>query len=151
MQHVIQKFFADKTHILLWHDVVNNSLSAYPGNNFTPLSPECFLKNVLDYQQVKTVLYVQRTGTPDIFGLLGSQKFLALHVLTDIISKRKAKSKDLLRKYRELHQPGFLELKTLGIISRYSANLSALVKKSRKRMNLKRRLALKKKPIACTV
>ncbi len=145
VQHLVRKFFSDKENLLIWHDVVNNSLSKYPGNNFTALSPSKFLEVVRGYSQVKALLYVQRDGTPDIFDALKREKLLTLHILKDLISKRKAKQRALLLKYRDLHPETGLELKSLRIVSNHCSNLKRLQKSRRPRLNLKRRLAMKQK------
>ena len=43
---------------------------------------------------------------------------LVLNVVKDYISKRKAKNQVLIEKYKELHQPPRIELKTLLLIKR---------------------------------
>ena len=69
---------------------------------------------------------------------LVSTDTLVLNIVKDFISKRKAKDQVLIGKYKELHQPPSLELKTLLPLRLYSANLNVL--KTRKDCN---RLALK--------
>ncbi len=145
VQHVLKNFFPATKGVLIWHDVVNNSLSKYPGNNFTPLVPKGLLEILRSFSQIETVLYVQRDGTPDIFSLLKGENFLTLHILKDLISKRKAKSPTVLFQYRELHQHWTLEIKSLRLVSKYSDNLKLLQKSRRKRINPRRRLALKRK------
>ena len=51
-----------------------------------------------------------------------------LNLVKDFISKRKAKDQVLLEKYKDLHQPPRLQLKTLLFLRRYSASLSAIKK-----------------------
>ena len=54
--------------IIIWHDVLNNSISSHRTINYTP----CTLDELLAYLQSKRrqnsgIVYCRRTGTPDIF------------------------------------------------------------------------------------
>ena len=51
---------------------------------------------------------------------------LFLNIVEEFISKRKAKDQILIEKHKELHQPPSLELKTLLLLRRYSADLNTL-------------------------
>ena len=88
--------------------------------------------------------YTVRNGTEDIEERLGSTGVLVLNVIKDFISKRKAKDQVLIEKYKELYQPPSLELKTLRLLRRYSANLNILkARKKQNRLPLKARKAIK--------
>ena len=63
-----------------------------------------------------------------------------LNLVKDFISKRKAKDQVLLEKYKDLHQPPRLHLKTLLFLRRYSASLKTRTK--RNRLPLKNRKAM---------
>ena len=61
-----------------------------------------------------------------------------MNVVKGFISKRKARDQVLNEKYNELHQPPSLELKTLLLLRRYSANLNFhKTQKKRNRLPLK--------------
>ena len=91
------------------------------------------------------IVYCRRNGTEDIEKNLVSTGILVLNVFKDFISKRKATDQLLFEKYKKLYQPPFLELKTLLLLRRYSANL--IIPKTSKKRNhlpLKARKAIKK-------
>ena len=93
---------------------------------------------------MKALVYCRRVGTEDIYRYL-KVNFLTLNILKDIISKRKAKNKGLVGDYRALHQRHDLELKTLSVVLNNSSNLQRILAKSQpKRLNKRRRRALKK-------
>lgn len=146
VQFLLKKFFHNRCDIIIWHDVLNNSISKHVSSNYTCLSNAQLLSTLNDFSsKVKALVYCRRDGTPDIYSSLKG-KFLTLNVVKDIISKRKAKDKSLLKNYRSLHQKHELELKTLSIILHYSDNLNRILSKSQpKRLNKRRRRALRKK------
>lgn len=129
--------------IVIWHDAVNNSVSKHPSNNNRPLSAPELVEQLLRYRShILAVVYCQRSGTEDIYTHLKASGILTLHIIRDLISKRKAKDTSLVKKYSALHQLPRLEVKTLTIVRRYSKNLSVLLKKKlRKKLSKRRRRA----------
>ena len=75
---------------------------------------------------VTAFVYCCRNGTENIEKEFKKTGSLVLNVVEVFISKRKAKNQILFGKYKELHQPPSLELKTLLLLSRYSAYLSTI-------------------------
>ena len=89
------------------------------------------------------IAYCRRNGTNNIEKELKKTGILVLNIVEDFISKRKAKDQILIEKYKELHQPPSLELKTLLLLRRYSADLNTLkAKKKRNRLSPKNRRAI---------
>ena len=50
-QFQLSHFFPDKKRLLLWHDVVNNSLSRHRSNNNKPLTPSQLIAVLEEYQE----------------------------------------------------------------------------------------------------
>ena len=125
-----------KTNIVVWHDLINNSIPSYKSNNYRPSSVQK-LTNYLttNINKFEALVYCQRTGTPDIFKELLSTGILVLRVTKHLISKRKAKTQ--LGHYIVLHQELAREIKSLDIVLRHQGNLKALLKK-RKGKNLEK-------------
>ena len=68
VQNLLCKDLKEKNNIVIWHDVLNNSISRHVSNNFQTLSvPE--LIDVLKGLQNKlsALVYCQRHRTPNIF------------------------------------------------------------------------------------
>ena len=84
-------------------------------------------------ENITDIVYCRRNGTDNIEKELKKTGILVLNIVEDFISKRKAKDEILIEKYKELHQPPSLELKTLLLIRRYSSDLKTL--KARKKRN----------------
>ena len=144
VQFLLNTCFKHKRELIIWQDVVNNSLSEHPSNSNNPLTPQQFINVLVGYgSRIKAVVYCKRQGVPDIFSSL-KKTLLTVHILKDLISKRKARDRKLLKQYSSLHQLHELELKSLTLVFKYSANFYFLIQKSRpKKLNKRRRRALR--------
>ena len=69
---VLQNLFrrgplARKQNIVIWHDVISNSLSKHQSNNYTSLLPEELIQLLFEFQNsIRAIVYVQRSGSPNI-------------------------------------------------------------------------------------
>ena len=64
-------------------------------------------------------------------GILFKFRHNVIHIVKDIVSKRKQKDPSLLKEYRASHQRPLLELKTLIIVLAHMNNLRSLITRSR--------------------
>ena len=121
-------------NFIIWHDVINNSLSKHRSNNDNPLTPESLIKLLEEYKnKISAIIYVHLQNTPNIYGRLVETGILTINVIKHLISKRKASNKELIRKLKLIHPPAFLEIKNLKIIRRYFPNLSEFINKIKSR------------------
>ena len=82
--------------------------------------------------------------TPDIYDQLKRSTLDIIHIVKDILSKRKQKNTSILKEYRALHQRPALELKTLTIVLAHKNNLRSLITRSRpKKISNRRRKTLR--------
>ena len=52
-------------NFIIWHDVINNSLSKHRSNNDNPLTPESLIRILNDYKnKISAIFYVNRQNTP---------------------------------------------------------------------------------------
>ena len=131
-QFQLSHSFRDKKRLVVWHDVVNNSLSRLRSKNNKPLTPSQLIAELEEYQEcVEAIVYCPREGTPDIYDQLKRSTLVTIHIVKDIVSKRKQKDPSLLKEYRALHQKPALELKTLLIVLAQKNNLRCLITRSR--------------------
>ena len=144
-QFQLSHFFHDKNRLVIWHDVVNNSLSRHRSNNNKPLTPSQLIEALEKYQErIEAIVYCPREGTPDIYNQLKRSTLVTIHLVKDIVSKRKQKDLSLLKEYRALHQRPALELKTLTIVLTHKSNLRSLITRSRpKKLSKRRRKTLR--------
>ena len=133
---MLSKDLKEKSNIVIWHDVLNNSISRHESNNFQALTvPELIdvLKGIRD--KLSALVYCQRQRTPNIFEDLNVLKTYhnieVFSIVEDFISSKKQKNPELLKKYKALHQSPELELKRLDFILRKENQLSAITDKSR--------------------
>ena len=126
------------------HDVVNNSLSRHRSNNNKPLTPSQLIAVLEQYQErIEAIVYCPTEKTPDIYELTPST-LVTIHIVKDIVSKRKQKDPSLLKEYRALHQRPALELKKLTIVLAHKNNLRSLITRSRpKKLSKRRRKTLR--------
>ena len=107
-------FFRDKNRLVIRHNVVNNSLSRHRSNKNKPLTPSQLIAVLENYhKRIDAILHCLREVTPDKYGQLKRSTLVTIHIVKDIVSKRKQKNPNLLKDYRALHQRPALELKTL--------------------------------------
>ena len=140
-QFQLSHFFRDKKGLVIWHDVVNNSLSRHRSNNNKPLTPSQLIAVLEDYQErIEAIVYCPREGTLDIYNQLKRSTLVTIHIVKDIVSRRKQKDPSLLKEYRALDQRPALELKTLTIVLARRNYLRSLKTRSRPKKLSKRRL-----------
>ena len=144
-QFQLSHFFHDKKRLVIWHDVVNNSLSRHRSNNNKPLTPSQLIAVLENYQErIEAIVYCPREGTPDVSDQLKCSTLVTIHLVKDIVSRRKQKDLSLLKEYRALHQRPALELKTLTIVLTHKNNLRSLITRSRpKKLSKHRRKTLR--------
>ena len=109
-------------------------MSKYRSNNDNPLTPESLI-GILKESKNKTsaIIYVHRQITPNIYGSLVETGISTIDVTKQLISKRKANDKELIRKLKLIHPPAFLQIKNLRIIRRYFPNLSNFINEIKNR------------------
>ena len=144
-QFQLSHFFRDKKRLVIWHDVVRNSISRHRSNNNKPLTPSQLIAVLEEYQErIEAIVYGPREGAPDIYEQLKRSTLVTIHIVKNIVSKRKQKDPSLLKEYRALHQRPALELKTLTIVLTHKNNLRSLITRSRpKRLSKRRRKTLR--------
>ena len=144
VQNLIEKDFKDEKELIIWHDVINNSICKHKSNFYRALSVIDLVNVLKSYQhRIRALVYCQRNRTPDIFLQLKETNILVLSIEKDFISLRKQKDSDYLQNLKALHQSPDLELKHLHTILEYE-DLSQITARSRpKRPSKRARKAIK--------
>ena len=128
IHYYLHHFLSSRKDLGIWLDAINNSISKHRSNNNRSLSTDQLKSLLLGKYYRNCILSPQRYGQyRKEFKKTG---ILVVNIVEDFISKRKAKDQILIEKYKELHHPPSLELKTLLLLRRYSA-LKARKKRSR--------------------
>ena len=147
VQYQLENEFSCANKVIIWHDVINNSTTSHPNNNYQPLSINEVQHVFLKYsKRISAVVYCPRENAPDVTPALLTSKIPTILILKHLISKRKQKDNLLHSKYLKLHQPRSLEPKSLTLTLVYANKLSLLFAKNRpRRLSKRRRRSLKNK------
>lgn len=153
VQYLFSHGLRNTKNIVIWHDLLNNSITGHSSNNYTSLSLHELKVILCRYQEKISALVVcQREfggqRTPDLQKTLQETGILTLSVTRDLISKRKAKNPVLKEEYLALHQHWELEFNSVSIIKRYSYNLSRLQTKKKRCLSARRKRILRKRQAA---
>ena len=145
VQNLIEKDFEDEKDLIIWHDVINNSICKHKSNFYRALSVIDLVNVLKSYQRrIRALVYCQRNRTPDIFLQLKETNILVLNIEKDFISLRKQKDRDYLQNLKALHQSSDLELKHLNLVLKYEDDLSQITARIRpKRPSKRARKAIK--------
>ena len=152
LSHLLERgYLRQKSNLLIWHDVINNSLTKHKSNSYTGLEGSQLASILLKYKErITAIVYCQRFGAPQIFEALRSKNIEVIIVTKNLISRRRQQDNLLLHQYLQLHQEGSLEIRSIQLVLKYSSNLKALsqnTRRSRKQLSQKkRRFLLKKSP-----
>ena len=114
--------------MVVWHDVVNNTISSHRTNNYRAAGVE-ELTNYLKSkkQQILAIVYCRREGTPDLFSQLLGTGVLIIPARKRLLSKSKQNDPEQLKEYLKLHQSADLELKSLRLVVAHKERLSELI------------------------
>ena len=123
VQNLFSKDLKDKKDIVIWHDVLNNSISKHDSNNFRALSELDLIEIVKNLQdKLCALVYCQRNRTPYIFEelkvLQTDHCIKVFSIVKDFVSVKKQKDPEILKQFKALHQSPELELKNLDFVLR---------------------------------
>ena len=116
------------TRTILWHDLINNTITPHKSNNYQPQSVNQLVASLRSLTNLCGIVYCQRTGSPNIFEDLRTLDCPIIQVTTDILSKSEQRSEVFVEKYKALHQSSDLELRSLGVVLHYYPNLRKILK-----------------------
>ena len=150
VQNLIEKDFKDENELIIWHDVINNSICKHKSNFYRALSVIDLVNVLKSYQhRIRALVYCQRNRTPDIFLQLKETNILVLNIEKDFTSLRKQKDPEYLQNLKALHQSPDLELKHLNLILKHENDLHQITARSRpKRLSKRARKAIKTQSFA---
>ena len=146
VQHQLSKFLPHY-EFLIWHDIINNSISEHASNNNRPLSLDELLQVLSLYRnQTVVIVYIQRTNTEHIYPQLKKSGILIINIVRDLLPKNKRRLPRIVAEYSQLHQKSNGELKTFQVISHNLRNLERLTQQRHpnKRLSKRRRRSQKK-------
>ena len=114
-----------RLQIIIWHDIINNSLTPRSSNYHKPLSPQALVHTLSALAcDIVAIVYCQRNGSPDVFNLL-QQSFLVLDPVKHLLSHRKQHTRSIVQKYHLLHLDIQIELHLYFLLSPSQFNFLA--------------------------
>ena len=129
------------SNIVIWHDVINNSISKHRSNNNTAFDVNKLLQILLQFKnRIKCIICTRRCGTQDIFEALVTTGILVSHTERHLSSKRNLRKPDYKEELKLLHPKQHIELTFISLILSFQSKIEQLVKKSRSK---KRKLSKK--------
>ena len=135
--------------LIIWHDLINNSVTSPRKDPRKPLTPEQLVNEIKNIKHKAVgIVYCVREGAPDVYKELKGTGIPVLHIVKDLLSRRKQKDKELVRSYSQLHLAPHLEIKTLTIVQNHGDNLKAIIKKKHSPSQQQRRKKQKKRNAA---
>ena len=103
--------------LIIWDDVISNSLSEHRSNNDKPFTSESLIEILQEFKnKISASIYVHRQMTPNVYGCLVETEILTIDLSKHVTSKRKANDKELVRILKLFHPPAFLKIKKLRTI-----------------------------------
>ena len=125
---------ARKYKVIIWYDIINNSISKHRSNNYRAISVEKLLQILRDFShRIEAVVYCRREGAPDNFRKLLENKITILDVKTNLLSHRKSKDFIVLHDLKQTHPSTELEARLLSTVWRHRKNLKNLYKSKKKK------------------
>ena len=97
------------------------------------------VNEVLKLQRIVGIVYFVHRGTPDIYKELKATGIHAMHIVKDLLSKRKSKNKRVRRSYSNFHLRNFLKINTLIFVRKDESNLKTIIKKKQSQSQAKQK------------
>ena len=122
----------NKKEIILWHDVLNNTITKHRLNNKKAETVPNLIQTLRKHSwRSKAIIYRQRECTRNIFEDLRKLDILVIPAGKKLISRRKQNEWWYQSNLQKIHPSTILEIKFLETILKRFINLESLVKKYR--------------------
>ena len=144
LQNVLKKGFLESKKVLIWHDVVSNTISYHRSKRDDPCEIDKLLKILTGLKMnVEAILNCRRLGSPDMIQQPKETGNLILDVKRWLISTRKRNNRDIAADLAAIDPQSSTDIKLIRTVLRSKDNLRSLAKK--KRSKSKNRLSQKKR------
>ena len=90
LDHLLERgYLKNQSNLVLWHDLLNNSLTKHHTNNDTAIEPSDLANLLVKYKpRIAALVYCQRDGAPYAFDELRDEDFVIIRVTKNLISGR---------------------------------------------------------------
>ena len=138
LQYYLERKPLNRTDIVIWHDILSNSLTPHHSNNNKPLTIDELIQALITIKhRVKAIVYTRKFGTKELFEVLWkSTGILTINIRTHLLSKKKRNSNRYKHQLLENHTEVEIECSLLKIVFDHRKNLRRLtLKKNLKHAN----------------
>lgn len=125
--------------VILWHDVINNTITKHPKKRHIPLTADQLVVQLEAIPNLSGIVYIQREGANNIFPALVKSRFPTVHITRDLLSRRKQRDPEITEPYKKLHILPKLEVLTLTTIRRFDYDINRIVQKNKRPSQKKRK------------
>ena len=113
--------------LVMWHDVISNSVSLRSSNNFAALIPSELVQVLSKHKKrITAVFYVQRTGSIDMFSEFKKGGVLIIDVRWHLLSEHKQRNEANCRNLKQTHPASILELSFAATVRRCEDDLTTI-------------------------
>ena len=138
LQSLLKKGFLESKKIIIWHDVVSNSISKHRSNRDNRCEIDKLLKILTGFKQkIEAILYFQRLGLPNLFQQLKETGILLLDVKKQLTSTRKRNNSDFSADLAAIPLQSSTDIKLIRTVLENKDNLRSLVKKKRSKSKIR--------------
>ena len=132
LQNLLKKRFLESKKIIIWHEVVSNSISKHRNKRDNPCEIDKLLEILTGLKQnIETILYCLRLGSPNLFQQFKETGFLKIDVKKRLTSTRKRNKPDFSADLAAIHPQSSTDIKLIRTVLENKDNLRSLVKKKR--------------------
>ena len=136
---LIKGKLASRKDIVIWHGCISNSISEHRSNNNQSLPVEDLVRVLKPLKnRIKAVIYLQRDKSPNIVKDLYRTGILVLDAKKLLLSRKKARSGEILKDLKRIHPSTEAELRLLNTVLAHEDNLRGLVRYRGKKTNQRR-------------
>ena len=106
----------EQQNIILWHDVINNSITKHYSNNNTAMKVEELMTELHNLPcRIVAIVYCQREGAEDIYATLRAQYF-TIDAPFELFSRKKRQAPGHYAAFRKLHIKEELEFHMYSVV-----------------------------------
>ena len=130
LQKLLKKGFLESKKVIIWHDVVSNSLSKHRSNRDNLCEIDKLLEILTGLKQnIEAILYCRRLGSPNLFQQLKETSIFILDVRRRLTSTTQRSNPDFSADLAAIHPQSSTDIKLIRTVLKNNDTLRSLVKK----------------------
>ena len=132
LQNLLEKGFLESKKIIIWQDVVSNTISKHGSSRHNPCEIDKLLEILTGLKKnIEAILYCRRLGSPNLFQQLKETGILRLDVKRRLTSTRKRNNPDISADPAAIYPKSSRDNKLICTVLENKNNLGSLAKKRR--------------------